>query len=113
MILVLGVWACVRALLGNSAAVSLENAVLHHQLAVLQTGWCADQLFDRDRAEPQTAGAIPRSRAAGAYSRRDLTRRARREKVESAQDSITQPTTLKHAPAREPRQVVYFFNSLT
>jgi putative transposase len=36
MILVLGVWAFVRALLGNSAAVSLENVVLRHQLAVLQ-----------------------------------------------------------------------------
>src|SRR2546426_2411297 len=36
MILVLGVWAFVRALLVNSAAVSLENVVLRHQLAVLQ-----------------------------------------------------------------------------
>ena len=36
MILVLSVWAFVRALLGNSAAVSLENVVLRHQLAVLQ-----------------------------------------------------------------------------
>ncbi len=35
MILVLGVWAFVRALLGNSAAVSLENVALRHQLAVL------------------------------------------------------------------------------
>ena len=34
MILVLGAWAFVRALLGNSAAVSLENTVLRHQLAV-------------------------------------------------------------------------------
>ena len=36
MILVLGVWAFVRALLGNSAAVALENVALRHQLAVLQ-----------------------------------------------------------------------------
>ena len=36
MILVLGVWAFVRAVLVNSAAVSLENVVLRHQLAVLQ-----------------------------------------------------------------------------
>ena len=36
MMLVLGVWAFVRALLVNSAAVSLENVVLRHQLAVLQ-----------------------------------------------------------------------------
>jgi hypothetical protein len=36
MILVLGVWAFVRALLVNSAAVSLENVALRHQLAVLQ-----------------------------------------------------------------------------
>jgi hypothetical protein len=35
MILVLGVWAFVRALLGNSAAVALENVALRHQLAVL------------------------------------------------------------------------------
>jgi hypothetical protein len=36
MILVLGVWAFVRALLGSSAAVTLENVALRHQLAVLQ-----------------------------------------------------------------------------
>src|SRR5437879_7942402 len=36
MILVLGVWAFVRALLVNSAAVTLENVALRHQLAVLQ-----------------------------------------------------------------------------
>jgi hypothetical protein len=36
MILVLGVWAFVRALLVNAAAVSLENVALRHQLAVLQ-----------------------------------------------------------------------------
>ena len=34
MILILGVWAFVRALLVNSAAVSLENVALRHQLAV-------------------------------------------------------------------------------
>jgi hypothetical protein len=36
MILVLGAWAFVRALLGSSAAVTLENVALRHQLAVLQ-----------------------------------------------------------------------------
>src|SRR5918996_2549188 len=36
MILVLGVWAFVRSLLGSSAAVTLENVALRHQLAVLQ-----------------------------------------------------------------------------
>jgi putative transposase len=36
MILVLGVWAFVRALLGSSAAVTLENVALRHQLVVLQ-----------------------------------------------------------------------------
>jgi hypothetical protein len=36
MILVLGVWAFARALLVNSAGVSLENVALRHQLAVLQ-----------------------------------------------------------------------------
>ncbi len=36
MILVFGDWAFVRALLGHSATVSLENVVLGHQLAVLQ-----------------------------------------------------------------------------
>jgi hypothetical protein len=38
MILVLGVWAFVRALLVNSAAVSLENVVLRHQLAQRSVG---------------------------------------------------------------------------
>jgi hypothetical protein len=36
MILVLGVWAFVRTLLVSSAAVSLENVALRHQLAVMQ-----------------------------------------------------------------------------
>jgi putative transposase len=36
MIVVFGVWAFVRALLVNSATVSLENIALRHQLAVLQ-----------------------------------------------------------------------------
>src|SRR5262245_10363172 len=36
MIVVLGVWAFLRALLVNSAAVSLENMALRHQLSVLQ-----------------------------------------------------------------------------
>ena len=36
MILVLGVWAFARALPGSSAAVTLENVALRHQLAVLQ-----------------------------------------------------------------------------
>ena len=36
MIFVLGGWAFVRAFLVNSAAVSLENVALRHQLAVLQ-----------------------------------------------------------------------------
>jgi hypothetical protein len=34
MIIVLGVWASSRAPLVNSAAVSLENVVLPHRLAV-------------------------------------------------------------------------------
>jgi len=38
MIIVLGVWAFVRALLGNSAAVSLENVVL-----VINWRCCSDQ----------------------------------------------------------------------
>ena len=49
MILVLGVWAFVRALLGNSAAVSLENVVLRHQLAVLQRSVRRPRLRRRDR----------------------------------------------------------------
>ena len=36
MILVLGVWAFLRTLLGSSVAVALENVALRHQLAVLQ-----------------------------------------------------------------------------
>ena len=49
MILVLGVWAFVRALLGNSAAVSLENVALRHQLAVLQRSVGRPRLHQRDR----------------------------------------------------------------
>ena len=49
MILVLGVWAFVRALLGHSTAVSLENVVLRHQLAVLQRSVARPRLRRRDR----------------------------------------------------------------
>ena len=36
MILVLGVWIFLRALLGRSTALTLENVALRHQLDVLQ-----------------------------------------------------------------------------
>jgi hypothetical protein len=49
MILILGVWAFVRALLVNSAAVSLENVALRHQLAVLQRSVGRPRLRCRDR----------------------------------------------------------------
>jgi hypothetical protein len=49
MIFVLSVWAFVRALLVNSAAVSLENVALRHQLAVLQRSVRRPRLRRRDR----------------------------------------------------------------
>jgi putative transposase len=49
VILVLGVWAFVRAFLVNSAAVSLENVALRHQLAVLQRSVGRPRLHRRDR----------------------------------------------------------------
>jgi transposase InsO family protein len=49
MILVLGVWAFVRALLVNSAAVSLENVALRHQLVALQRSVGRPRLRRRDR----------------------------------------------------------------
>ena len=49
MILVLGVWAFVCALLGNSAAVALENVAFRHQLAVLQRSVGRPRLRCRDR----------------------------------------------------------------
>jgi transposase InsO family protein len=49
MILILGVWAFVRVLLVNSAAVSLENVALRHQLAVLQRSVGRPRLCRRDR----------------------------------------------------------------
>ena len=49
MILVLGVWAFVPALLGNSAAVSLENVALRLQVAVLQRSVGRPRLRLRDR----------------------------------------------------------------
>ena len=49
MILVLGVWAFVRALLASSAAVTLENVALRHQLAVLQRSVGRPRLHRRDR----------------------------------------------------------------
>jgi putative transposase len=49
MILVLGVWVFVRALLGNSPAVSLENVALRHQLSVLQRSVRRPRFSRRDR----------------------------------------------------------------
>jgi hypothetical protein len=49
MIVVLGVWAFVRALLGNSASVSMENVALRHQLAILQRSVPRPRLRRRDR----------------------------------------------------------------
>src|SRR5262250_2862320 len=49
MIVVLGVWAFVRALLVNSAAVSLENVALRHQLSVLQRSVRRPRFRRRDR----------------------------------------------------------------
>jgi hypothetical protein len=49
MIFVLGVWAFVRALLVSSAAVSLENVALRHQLAVLQRSVRRPRFRRRDR----------------------------------------------------------------
>ena len=49
MIFVLGAWVFVRALLVNSAAVSLENVALRHQLAVLQLSVGRPQLRPWDR----------------------------------------------------------------
>jgi hypothetical protein len=49
MILILGVWAFVRALLVNSAAVSPENVALRHQRAVLQRSVGRPRLRCRDR----------------------------------------------------------------
>ena len=49
MILVLGVWAFVRAVLVNSAAISLENVALRHQLAVMQRSVGRPRLHQRDR----------------------------------------------------------------
>ena len=49
MIFVLGIWAFVRALLVSSAAVSLENVALRHQLAVLQRSVRRPRFRRRDR----------------------------------------------------------------
>jgi hypothetical protein len=49
MILMLGAWTFVHALLGSSAAVSLENVALRHQLAVLQRSGRRPRFRRRDR----------------------------------------------------------------
>jgi hypothetical protein len=49
MILVLGVWAFLRALLGRSTAVTLENIALRHQLMVLQRSSPRPRLRRQDR----------------------------------------------------------------
>ena len=49
MILVLGVWTFLRALLGSSAVVTLENVALRHQLAVLHRSRRRPRLSRRDR----------------------------------------------------------------
>jgi len=49
MILVLGVWTFLRALLGRSTAVTLENIALRHQLMVLQRSLPHPRLRRQDR----------------------------------------------------------------
>src|SRR5262245_3566495 len=49
MIIVLGVLTFLRALLGASTAVALENVALRHQLAVLQRSFPRPRLRRRDR----------------------------------------------------------------
>src|SRR4029450_2070542 len=49
MILVLGVWTFLRALLGSSAAVTLVNVALRHQLAILRRSAPRARLRRRDR----------------------------------------------------------------
>jgi putative transposase len=49
MILVLGVWTFLRALLGRSTAVTLENVALRHQLMVLQRSLPRPRLRRQDR----------------------------------------------------------------
>jgi hypothetical protein len=49
MILILGVWTFLRALLGRSTAVTLENIALRHQLIVLQRSISRPRLRRRDR----------------------------------------------------------------
>jgi hypothetical protein len=49
MILVLGVWTYLRALLGRSTAVTLENVALRHQLDVPQRSTPRFRLRRRDR----------------------------------------------------------------
>jgi putative transposase len=49
MILVLGVWTYLRVFLGRSAAVTLENIALRHQLMVLQRSIPRPRLCRRDR----------------------------------------------------------------
>lgn len=49
MILVLGVWTFLHALLGRSAAVTFENVALRHQLTVLQRSIRRPRLRRRDR----------------------------------------------------------------
>ena len=49
MILVLGIWAFLRVLLGRSTAVTLENVALRHQLMVLQRSLPRPRLRRQDR----------------------------------------------------------------
>jgi putative transposase len=49
MILVLGVWAFLRALLGRSTAITLESIALRHQLMVLQRSSPRPRLRRQDR----------------------------------------------------------------
>jgi hypothetical protein len=49
MALVLGVWTFLRALLGRSTAVTLENIALRHQLMVLQRASPRPRLRRPDR----------------------------------------------------------------
>jgi len=50
MVIVIGVWTFLRACLGGSVAVALENVALRHQLAVLHRSSRRPKLQRWDRA---------------------------------------------------------------
>ena len=69
MVLVVGVWTFLRAVLFGSAALALENLALRHQLRVLQRSGRRPRLVQWDRVLFSSLKRVVKSNVGWSYQR--------------------------------------------